>query len=141
MSRVCIVANENDQARKLKAELAWRGLDCLIAPYNDGVLHKLLENSPGIMLLDVDESTVGSEAREVAQRIIQERQIPLIALLPREKLDSFDFNIGVDDFVVKPCEANEVIARIRRILRQKEDMSGEGNIIKHGDLVTDSTKC
>ena len=138
MPRVFIIANESEQARKLRAELAQRGLDCLIVPHNAGTLEQIAGQSLGVMLLDTDEATTGSEAWEQAQRIRQEGQIPLIALVSGEKLNGLDSNI--DDFVVKPWEPNEVTVRIKRILREKESIDGE-DIIRCGDLVIDSAKC
>ena len=60
--------------------------------------------------------------------------------MSREKINGCDLSSGVDDFVVKPWEANEVTARIKRILRQKGS-TGSEDIIKCGDLVIDSAKC
>jgi len=137
---VFIIANESDQARKLKAELAQRGLDCLVVPHNDGAIEQIAGQSPGVMLLDTDEATFGSEVWELTQRIRQERQIPLIALISREKFNGLHSSTSIDDFVVKPWEATEVTARIKRILRQKERIDSE-DIIRCGDLVIDSAKC
>jgi DNA-binding response OmpR family regulator len=137
---VFIIANESEQAKKLRSELAQRGLDCLIVPHNAGSAEKILGQHPGVMLLDADEAKFGSEAWELAQRMRQEMNISLIALIPREKLNGFDFSIGIDDFVVKPWEASEVTARIKRILRQKVGLESE-DIIRCGDLVIDSVKC
>jgi len=138
LPRVFIIANESEQARKLRAELAQRGLDCLIVPHNAGTLEQIAEQSLGVMLLDTDEATTGSEAWEQAQRIRQEGQIPLIALVSGEKLNGLDSSI--DDFVVKPWEPNEVTVRIKRILGEKESIDNE-DIIRCGDLVIDSAKC
>jgi len=135
---VFIIANESEQARKLRAELAQRGLDCLIVPHNAGTLEQIAGQHLGVMLLDTDEATTGSEAWEQAQRIRQERQIPLITLVSGEKLNGLDSNI--DDFVVKPWEPNEVTVRIKRILGKKESIDNE-DIIRCGDLVIDSAKC
>jgi len=140
LSRVFIIANEREQARQLRAELAQRGLDCLIVPHNDGPVEKILGQYPGVMLLDADGAKFGSEAWELAQRMRQEMNIALIALMSREKLNGFDFSTAIDDFVVKPWEANEVTARIKRILRQKGGMESE-DVIRCGDLVIDSDKC
>jgi DNA-binding response OmpR family regulator len=137
LPRVFIIANESEQAKKLRAELVRGGFDCLIVPYNDEAIEKIVEQSLGVMLLDADEATFDSEAWGLAQRIRQERQIPLIALISREKLNGFDSSI--DDFVVKPWEANEVTARIKRILKQKESIDSE-DIIRCGDLVIDLAK-
>jgi len=137
LTRVFIIANKSEQARKLRAALAQRDFDCLIVPYNDGAIEQIAGQSPGLMLLDADEATFDSEAWELAQSIRQDINIPLIALMSREKLNGLDSS--VDDFVVKPWEANEVTARIKRILKQKECIDGE-NIIKCGDLVIDLAK-
>jgi DNA-binding response OmpR family regulator len=137
LPKVFIISNESEQARKLRAELAQRDFDCLIVPYNDDAIEQIGGQSLGVMLLDADEAPTGSEAWELAQSIRQERQIPLIAFISREKLNGLDSSI--DDFVVKPWEANEVTARIRRILRQKESIDSE-DIIKCGDLVIDLAK-
>jgi two-component system alkaline phosphatase synthesis response regulator PhoP len=91
-------------------------------------------------LLDANEATIGSEVWELAQRMRQEMNIPLIALMPREILNGLDSSTGIDDFVVKPWEATEVTARVKRILRQKGGMESE-DVIRCGDLVIDSAKC
>ena len=137
MPRVFIIANESEQARKLSSELAQRGFDCLIVPHNDEAIEQIAGQSLGVMLLDTDEATFGSEAWELARRIRQDMNIPLIALMSREKLNGLDSSI--DDFVVKPWEANEVTARIKRILRQKGSIDSE-DIIRCGDLVIDLDK-
>jgi two-component system alkaline phosphatase synthesis response regulator PhoP len=92
------------------------------------------------MLLDVDETTTGSEAWELAQRMKQEMNVPLIVLISGEKLNGLDSSTGIDDFVVKPWEASEVTARIKRILNHKESIESE-DVIRCGDLVIDSAKC
>jgi len=137
LPRVFIIANESEQAKKLRAALVQSGFDCLIVHREDEAIEQIAGQSLGVMLLDADEAPTGSEAWELAQRIRQDMNIPLIALMSREKLNGLDSNI--DDFVVKPWEATEVTARIKRILKQKEGIDGE-DIIKCGDLVIDLDK-
>lgn len=134
MPRVFIIANENEQANKLRAELVRSGFDCLIVPHDDEAIEQIVGQSLGVMLLDADEAPTGSEAWELTQSIRQGMNIPLIALMSREKLNGLDSS--VDDFVVKPWELSEVTARIKRILKQKESMQSE-DVIKCGDLVID----
>jgi len=134
---VFIIANESEQAKKLRAELVKSGFDCPIVHHNDEAIEQIAGQSLGVMLLDADEAPTDSEAWEQAQQIKQERRIPLIALVSREKLNGLD--ASVDDFVVKPYEANEVTVRIKRILKQKEGIDSE-DIIKCGDLVIDLDK-
>ena len=138
MPRVFIIANESEQARKLRSELAQRGFDCLVVSYDAKAIEQLAEQSSDIVLLNMDETWVDPDAQ--AEKIKQKKHIPVIALLSREKLDSLDSSTNIDDFVVKPWETTEVVARIKRILRQKESMESE-DIIRCGDLVIDSAKC
>jgi len=138
--RVFIIANESAAIRKLRVDLVQRGLHCLIVTNKDGAIEQIAGQSLGVLLLDMDEATIDSEAWELAQRIRQERQISLIALVSTEKLNGLDSNTSIDDFVVKPWEAAEVTARIKRILKQKESAESE-DIIRCGDLVIDSVKC
>jgi len=140
LPRVFIIANDSQPIRKLRADLAQGGLDCLIVPQNNEAIKQIAEQSPGLLVLDTNEAIIGSEVWELAQRTRQQKQIPIIALLPREKLNGFGFSTGIDDFVVKPWEATEVMARIKRILRQRESIDSE-DIIRCGDLVIDSAKC
>jgi DNA-binding response OmpR family regulator len=134
---VFIIANESEQAKRLRAELVKSGFDCLITPRNNETIERITGQSTGVMLLDADEATFDSEAWEQAQQIKQEKQIPLIALSSRDKLNGLDSRI--DDFVVKPYEVNEITVRIKRILKQKGSMDSE-DIIRCGDLIIDLTK-
>jgi DNA-binding response OmpR family regulator len=138
--KLLIIANESEEARKLRSELAQKGFDCLIVSHSDEAVEKIVGQSPGLMLLHMDEATIGSEAWELAQRIRQERHIPIIALVSREKLNGLASSTSIDDFAVKPWEATELTTRIKRILRQKESIDSE-DIIRCGDLVIDSAKC
>jgi len=137
LPRVFIISNESEQAKKLRAELVQNGFDCLIVPYNSEAIEQITGQSLGVMLLDTDEAIFNSGVWEQAQQIKQEKQIPLIALISREKLNGLDASI--DDFVVKPYEANEVAARIKRVLKQKGSLDSE-DIIKCDDLVIDLAK-
>lgn len=140
MPRVFIIANEGEQAEQLRTELARRGLDCLVVTGKDRVLEQTAGQSPAVSLLDIDQATTGSEGWELAQEMRQEMNIPLIALMSREKLDGIHSNDSIDDFVVKPWEAAEMTTRIKRILIQKGGMGSE-DVIRCGDLVIDSGKC
>jgi two-component system alkaline phosphatase synthesis response regulator PhoP len=140
LPRVFIIANESEPIRKLRTDLTQRGFDCLIVPSKDGAIEQIAGRSPELLLLDANEASIDSEAWEVAQKMRQEMNIPLIALMSREKINGLDLSSNIDDFVVKPCEATEVTSRIKRILRQKGGVESE-DVIRCGDLVIDSVKC
>ena len=140
MLRVVIIANESEQVKQLSSALIQRGFDCLVAPYSDKAIKQLAEQSPDIVLLNIDESITSSEVQELSRRITEERHVPVIALVSGEKVSNLDHSISIDDFAVKPWEASEVTARIKRVLRQTNSL-GSKELIKCGDLVIDLAKC
>jgi len=140
LSRVFIIANECGPIRKLKADLVQTGLDCLIVSQDNDVKKQIGGRSPDLLLIDAEEASTGSGIWEFVQETTREKHIPTIALLPREKLNSFDLATGIDDFVVTPWEPTEVITRIRRILSQNGSADSQ-DMIRCGDLVIDSAKC
>lgn len=138
MPRVFIIADESKQVIELRSELTGRGFDCLAVPYDAKAIEQLVTQPSDIVLLNMDETLFDSDAQ--AEKIKQKKHAPVIALISKEKLNNLDSGIDIDDFVVKPWRTTEIIARIKRILRQKESIESE-DIIKCGDLVIDSAKC
>lgn len=134
MPTVFIIANGSEQASELKTVLAQADLDCLITPDIDSAMDQIARQSPEVMLLDMEEAGDGSEAWEKAQMIRERSNVPLIALVSKDQLNGLDSSI--DDFVVKPGEANEIAARIKRLLSQTGGVDSK-HMVKCGDLVID----
>lgn len=137
MPRVFIIGNESEQSNKLRAELIESGFDCFFASNNNAAIEQIAGQSFEVMLLDTDDATFDSGTWEQTQQTKKEKRISLIALVSRDKLNGL--NSSIDDFVVKPYEANEVTVRIKRVLKQKGSSDSE-DIIKCGDLVIDLAK-
>jgi two-component system alkaline phosphatase synthesis response regulator PhoP len=140
LTRVFVVASERARAEQLRTELGQRGFDCLLVSSKDAAIEQIAGQSAGIVLLDMRGVSGTSTIWELARNFKQETKIPVIALVSREELDDFHSAHGVDDFVVKPWDIAEVMARIKRVLRQKGTLEGE-DMIRCGDLVVDLAKC
>ena len=139
MPKLFIVANESEQIRKLSSELVLSSFTCSIASDGENVVEQITEQTANLVLIAMDCSPATYEIKHLIQSVKQERHLPVIALLPKEALESFNPVIGIDDFVVEPWDVTEVVVRIRRILWQKERMDSK-EIIKCGDLVIDLAK-
>jgi DNA-binding response OmpR family regulator len=137
LPRVFIIGNESEQSNKLRAELIESGFDCFFVSNNNAAIEQIAGQPFEVMLLDTDDATFDSGTWAQTQQIKKERRISLIALVSRDKLNGL--NSSIDDFVVKPYEANEVTVRIKRVLKQKGSSDSE-DIIKCGDLVIDLAK-
>jgi len=88
----------------------------------------------------VDGVCPGSETRNLTQKIKERTRLPVVALLSNECLDILDSAVDADDFVMEPWNANEVIARVRRILQRKPNEDNK-DLICCGDVAIDVSKC
>jgi len=140
MFRVLIVADGSERVRELSLGLAEKGFLCSIASAEDdslkdaGILHA------DLVVIAVDGAAPGSETRNLPQRLKEKTHLPVITLLSNESLDVLDSAVDVDDFVMEPWNANEVIARVIRILQRKPSEDNK-DLICCGEVAIDVAKC
>jgi two-component system alkaline phosphatase synthesis response regulator PhoP len=88
-----------------------------------------------LMLPDVD-------GIEVCQRIRQSSEVPILMLTARdEDVDKIiGLEVGADDYMTKPFNPRELVARVKSILRRStpERKERESEVIQHGNLVVDA---
>src|SRR5512137_1882998 len=140
MFRVLIVADGNERVGALSLGLAEKGFLCSIASTDDGRLKDVGTLSVDLVVIAMDGAAPGSEMRNLSQRIKARTRLPVVTLLSNESLDVLDFAVDVDDFVMEPWNANEVVARVRRILNRKPDADNK-DLICCGELAIDVAKC
>src|SRR5690606_3357180 len=78
----------------------------------------LVENVPDLVLLDI--MMPGEDGLSLCRHLVESKEIPTIMLTARgEATDRIvGLEIGADDYVVKPFEPRELVARIRSVLRR-----------------------
>ena len=138
MSRLFVIANESEAVRELLSEITHSDFVYSIASSGDRVINQFFEQAADLLLLETDSHL---RIKELSQRIKRERNIPIIALTRRQTLDNLDGHLSdVDDFVIKPGDAKELMLRVKRLIqnRVKEDNDQQ---IKHGDLIMDLARC
>ena len=113
---------------------------CSIASAEDGRLKDVGTLSADLVVIAVDGAAPGSEMRNLPQRLKEKTRLPVVTLLSNESLDVLDSAADVDDFVMEPWNANEVIARVRRILQRKPNEDNK-DLICCGDVAIDLAKC
>lgn len=127
MTRILIVDDDQDIARILRFRLEKKGFDCVLASNGLEALERLDTHHPDLVLLDVMMPKMDgfTACREIRARNAWAR-IPVIMLTA--KGDTSDkvtgFSEGADDYVVKPFEFDELLARIQMILRRTMENVG-----------------
>ena len=140
MFRVLIVADGSERVRELSLGLAEKGFLCSIAFAEDERLKDVGALSADLVVIAVDGAAPGSQMRNLPQRLKEKTRLPVVTLLSNESLDVLDTAKDVDDFVMEPWNANEVVVRVRRILHRKPDADNK-DLICCGDVAIDVAKC
>jgi two-component system response regulator MprA len=130
--RVLVVEDDEDIALALQRSLRLEGYDVRISRDGQAALEDVRQFLPDLVLLDLGLPKV--DGIEVAQRIRQDGDVPILMLTARDALESRveGLDSGADDYLVKPFERQELLARMRALLRRRPPR-GEANLVV-GDL-------
>ncbi len=139
--RILIVEDERAVARGLEYALQVEGFDVLIAENGKDALELARIQNPNLILLDLRLPDISGF--DVCRQLRQEgRRQPILMLTaldePVDKV--LGLELGADDYVVKPYNLRELIARIRALLRRaygELSQSSKGEIVTFGDVVLD----
>ena len=118
--RVLIVEDDSGIADFLQLELEHEGFDVLHAEDGRKALELFESGSPDIILLDIMLPKLNG--LEVLRRIRKTSRVPVIMLTARgDTLDKVSgLDSGADDYLAKPFEIEELLARMRAVMRRNE---------------------
>ena len=127
-----VVEDDEDIALALQRSLRLEGYDVRISRDGAVALDDVRQFLPDLVLLDLGLPKVDGIA--VAQQIRSDSDIPILMLTARDALESRveGLDSGADDYLVKPFERQELLARMRALLRRRPPR-GEANLVV-GDL-------
>jgi len=136
--RILVVDDEVQIGRMLRTQLTARDYDVLEARSGQEALLLAGEDPPDLILLDVGLPDL--EGTEVCRRIRSWSSVPIIYLTVREdeRTKVRALNVGGDDYVTKPFGLPELLARIRAVLRRKQEQPMPGSpVFESGNLRVD----
>ena len=115
---VLIVEDDRNIAELLKMYLEKHDYTVTIATDGGQGLSKFRANTPNLVLLDVMMPVMGGWA--LCKAIRAESQVPIIMLTAKSETDDkiTGLRSGADDYITKPFEMKEVLARIEAVLRR-----------------------
>ena len=138
--RILIVEDEEKLARFVELELNHEGYEVQKAFDGRTGLMMALEGESDLILLDV--MLPGMSGLELLRRLRKEKQTPVILVTARDavmdKVTGLD--MGADDYITKPFEIEELLARIRAALRKRTAPVSGGNVLTSGELKLDPAR-
>ncbi len=141
MYNILLVTNEMDRVRDLSAGLSRLGFSCTACVYADDVIEQDQRQFFNIALIDVSAiSAHGDSAWKWFRKLKLRRLLPVIALISTPTLHTVIGETGMDDFIMKPWNLDELSTRIRRLV-SRVNRENEETIIKVGDLTIDPIRC
>ncbi len=117
----------------LKEYFESEGFQVRLAP--DGISALEEARKPGLDLIVLDVMMPGMNGMDVLKALRQESKLPVIMLTARgDDMDRIlGLELGADDYVPKPCNPRELLARIRAVMRRGQAPEEHG-VIKLDDL-------
>ena len=140
MARILIIEDEKDIQDVLAYNLGTAGHDVLIAGRGDEGLRIAKAQRPDVILLDLMlPGMSGTEVCNVLKRDPVTNQIPVVMITARgEEVDRVvGFELGAEDYIVKPFSVREVLLRVQALLRRSTTRVEPDAIIEFGRLRVD----
>jgi len=137
MTRVLVVDDDSILQRTLRINLRARGHEVLFASTGEQALATFLAEQPDLVILDLGLPDL--DGVEVLRRLRKRSAVPVIVLSARQQADDKveALDEGADDYVSKPFNIDELMARVRVALRRGPARTDAPDAIRTGGLVLD----
>lgn len=138
--KIVVVDDDDKITSMLRRSLTFEGYDVITASDGQEGLRRILEHDPGVIILDVMMPRV--DGWEVCRRVRDSGvETPVLMLTAKDEISDRvkGLDLGADDYLVKPFALEELLARIRVLLRRKKSDKSEQetNRLHYEDLIID----
>ncbi|MCM1982656.1 hybrid sensor histidine kinase/response regulator [Lyngbya confervoides] len=131
-SRVLVVDDLPDNSFLIQAILIDEGYEIQVEDNGFTALEQIKQNPPDLLILDVMMPHM--DGYEITQKIRQDSELPIFPILLITAHDTpsavMGLDVGADDFIRKPVEVAELLARVRSLLRLKHTMDERDRIAR-----------
>lgn len=139
-STILIVDDDEKIVSMLRRGLAFEGYEVQTASNGAEGLSKLMDKEPDIVVLDVMMPQI--DGFEVCRRLREAgSKVPVLMLTAKDEVQSrvIGLDTGADDYLVKPFALEELLARVRALLRRKADIANTpDNRLMYEDIILDN---
>jgi DNA-binding response OmpR family regulator len=117
--RVLVVEDDEEITQALTRSLRMEGYDVRTAADGPGALEEAATYAPDLVILDL--GLPGLDGLDVAKSLRRDDDVPILMLTARDALEARveGLDAGADDYLVKPFERQELLARMRALLRRR----------------------
>jgi two-component system KDP operon response regulator KdpE len=135
---ILVVDDELQILRVMRASLPARGYEVRTAPGGEEALDEIRKEEPDLIILDLVMPKMSG--LEVCRRVREFSNVPIIVLSAKEaeadKVAALE--LGADDYVTKPFGLDELLARMRAILRRVHASTTHSSVFTVGDVTVDA---
>ncbi len=134
--RILIIEDDERILQFLRRSLEYEGYQVDCAADGPQGLKKALEARPDLVILDW--MLPGMDGLDVCRQIRMEMEIPILMLTAKDAVSDrvLGLDAGADDYLVKPFDLNELLARLRALLRRAR--REEPQVLTYADLRLDT---
>jgi DNA-binding response OmpR family regulator len=138
MTKVLIIDDDRKHSELLQTYFKRYGINLVCALEADEGFRKLNREDPDLVLLDV--MLPGKDGFEICREIRKSSNIPIIMLTARgDVIDRVSgLELGADDYIGKPFEPRELVARVQAILRRSESAGSSPTKLEFEGLTIDT---
>ena len=136
-ARLLVVDDEPSIRELLSASLRFAGFEVLTAEDGNSALRAASENELDLVVLDV--MLPDMDGFTVLRRLRTHQDVPVLFLTARDDMSDKvqGLTVGGDDYVTKPFSLEEVVARIRAVLRRTRTIEEDAHVLRVADLELD----
>ncbi|MBR3742331.1 MAG: response regulator transcription factor [Clostridia bacterium] len=131
---IMVVDDDPNIAQLVKLYLEKEGFEVSVETRGDDAVAAFQKNPPSLMLLDI--MLPGMDGLQVCRAIRQISAIPIIMLSAKD--ETFDkvlgLELGADDYITKPFEGKELVARVKAVLRRSSPGESEKDTLSFPGL-------
>lgn len=140
MKKILVIDDDVKLLELLKEYFEKNNYECDTAEIPSEGIKKIAKNSYDLIILDVMLPEM--DGFELCKQIRKQYDVPVLMLTARgETMDKIvGLELGADDYVSKPFEPRELLARINAIIRRNEKIYKQDEIIEFKDLIIDCNK-
>ncbi|ADG82084.1 two component transcriptional regulator, winged helix family [Thermincola ferriacetica] len=137
MSKILVADDDPNVIELLKIYLQKEGYEVFFAENGREAVDKANSTKPDLIVLDLMMPEI--DGLEVCRQIRMHSRVPIIMLTAKdEDMDKIlGLEMGADDYITKPFNPREVVARIKAVLRRVSDIStdsGKQQVLKYNGL-------